>query len=662
MAQQFEYLFRPIQLGPVTIPNRLCWSGHAPLYAENNLPGERMAYYYAERAKGGAGLIVIGGSGVHESSNYSSGFPIVSDERAIPGYRRIADMVHEHGTKIFSQADHYSMLPAIREYRGPLLGASGVHDLLGPEIPKEMEIEDIDMVVEATGKAAQVVQAGGLDGIELVAAQGGFYGMNQFLSPVFNKRTDEYGGSLENRCRFLVRLFETIRKVGGSSLCLGLKLVGDEFTPGGLGVAEIQEMAKYLAATGYLDYIHVCAGSSYSAPVIVPEMSFPPGFAVHLAAAVREVVNIPVLAIKRINDPILAEKILADGQADMIAMARALIADPELPKKAREGRLEDIRQCTGVNQDCVGRVLRHGSVRCIQNPAAGEEKQLGVATLIPAQRRKKVIVVGGGPGGLKAAEIAARRGHEVHLYEKGGELGGQILSIIKVASRREFESIIRYLRIQVQKLGVKVHLRQEMSAGDILKEGTDAVVVATGAAPLKTGYTPARPEVATLPGVTQDNVKTVFDVFADGGQIGPNVVVVDEFGEMEATMTAEYLADQGKMVEIVTRLPYVGMNIEPLSFDPQMERLVERKVVCTPFTLVKELAGKTLTTAHVHTKAERRIENVDTVVLVMGKRTNDGLYFALKGKVPELHRVGDCVAPRKVTEAIYEGEMVAREL
>lgn len=662
MAHQFEYLFRPIQLGSVTVSNRICWSGHATLYAENYLPSERMAYYYAERAKGGAGLIVIGGSGVHESSKWP-GFPIVSDERAIPGYRRIADMVHEHGAKIFSQADHYSALPPVREgYRGPVLGVSGVHDLLEPEIPKEMEIEDIDMIVEATGKAAQVVLAGGLDGIELLAAQGGFYGQNQFLSPVFNKRTDEYGGSVENRCRFLVRLFESIRKAVGSGLCVGLKLVGDEFTPAGLGVPEIQEIAKYLATTCRLDYIHVCAGSSYSAPVIVPEMSFPPGFAAHLAAAVREVVNIPVLAVKRINDPILAEKILADGQADMIAMARALIADPELPKKAREGRLEDIRQCTGVNQDCVGRVLRHGMVRCIQNPAAGEERTLGVATLTPAQRRKKVIIVGGGPGGLKAAEVAARRGHEVHLYEKGGELGGQILSIIKVASRREFESIIRYLRIQVQKLGVRVHLGQEMGAGDILKEGADAVLIATGAAPLKTGHTPARPEVETLPGVTQDNVKTVFDVFADGRQIGQNVVVVDEFGEMEATMTAEYLADQGKTVEIVTRLPYVGMNIEPLSFDPQMERLVERKVACTPFALVKEISGKTLITTHLYTKAERRIENVDTVVLVMGKRTNDGLYFALKGKIPQLQRVGDCVAPRKVTEAIYEGEMVAREL
>lgn len=663
MAQQFEHLFRPIQLGPVTVPNRICSSAHAAMYAEDNLPSERQVYYYGERAKGGVGLIVIGGSGVHESSKFSSHFNIVGDERAIPGYRRITDRVHEFGAKIFSQADHYSILEYVRSYRGPMLGPSSIHDLYSPEIPKAMELEDIEMIVAATAKSAQVIQASGFDGIELAAAQGGIYGMNQFLSPVFNKRTDEYGGSMENRCRFLVRLFETIRKTVGRSLGVGLKLVGDEFTPGGLGVPEIQEIAKHFAATGYLDYIHVCAGSSYSLPVVVPEMSYPLGCAAHLAAAVREVVgSVPVLAVKRINDPVLAEKILADGQADMIAMGRALIADPELVNKAREGRLEDIRQCTGVNQDCIGRITRGGIVRCIQNPAAGEEKTLGAGTLQQAARKKKVLVVGGGPGGLKAAEIAARRGHEVVLYEKGAELGGQILSITKVASRRDFENIIRYLRIQVRKLGVKVNLGREVTADDILKAGADSVVIATGSVPARTGYSPIRPDVATMPGVEQDNVKTVAEVFTDSGKIGQHVVVVDEFGEMESTMTAEYLADQGKAVEIVTRLPYVGMNIEPFTFGPQMDRLTERGVTCTPFTLVTEISGKTVHTYHPYTKAERKIENVDTIVLIMGKRPNDGLYFALKGKVPELHRIGDCVAPRKVSEAIWEGETTARKI
>lgn len=661
MAEQFEHLFRPIQIGPVTMSNRICFSAHATNFAEDNLPSERQAYYYAERAKGGVGWIVIGGSVVHETSNWAGGFNIVSDERAIPGYKKITRMVHDHGTKIFTQMDHYGgVLPHPRKYQGPLLGPSGVPDVFEGEIPKAIEEEDMEMIIDAYVRAARVAKASQFDGIELISAQA-FSIIEQFLSPIFNKRTDEYGGSLENRLRFPLRLFERVRKEAGRDLCMGMKLVGDEFTPGGLILEDIKEIAKRLAATGYLDYIHVCAGITNSLHVVVPEMSFPAGFAAYLAAGVREVVNIPVVAIKRINDPILAEKILADGQADIIGMTRALIADPELPNKAKEGRLEGIRQCTGVNQDCVGRMMQGHLLSCIQNPAVGEEKKWGAGTIQSAARKKKVIVVGGGPGGLKVAEIAAQRGHEVHLYEKGRELGGQILSIVKVASRREFESILRYLRIQVQKLGVKIRLEQEVSAEGILREGADAVVLATGALPLKTGYSSARPDVAKLPGIEQEHVLTVFDVYGNGRAIGQRVVMVDEFGEMEGTMTAEHLADQGKEVEIVTRLPFVGMKVEALSFDPQMERLAERKVGCTPFTMVTGIEGKIIRGEHLYTKAKWERE-ADTVVLVMGKRANEELYKDLRGKVAELHRVGDCVAPRKVTDAIYEGNIVGREL
>jgi len=660
MTQQFEHLFKPIQLGPLTIPNRICFSAHMTLFAENNLPSRRQVYYYAERAKGGVGLIVVGGSFTHETSNWFAGDLRVDNEAAISGYRRITDAVHEHGTKILSQCWHWGREMASVRSRRAMWAPSPFSDPMELETPKEMEIEDIEELIEAKGRSARVIREGGFDGVELLAAQGLL--MNQFLSPYTNQRTDEWGGSLENRCRYAVRVMERVRREIGRELCLGIKLVGDEFTPTGLTLKDTQEIAKHLAATGLLDYIHVCAGTLYSLPVIVPEMSFPAGFAAYLAAGIREVVNIPIIAIKRINDPALAEKILAEGQADMVAMARALIADPELPKKAREGRLEDIRQCTASNQDCVGRVLAGHPLSCVHNPTVGEEERWGTGTFQPAVRKKKVIVVGGGPGGLKVAEIAAQRGHEVHLYEKGSELGGQVLSMTKVKSRGDWGSVVRYLTIQMRKLEVKVHLGREMKAEAVLAEGADTVVLATGSTPLKTGYTSARPEVSRLPGIEQDNVLTVFDVFQDGKGVGRRVLIIDEFGDFEATMTAEYLADQGRQVEIVTRLPYVGMKIEPSSIDPQMERLAERKVICTPLTMVKEINGMTVVGNHVYTKEERQFEGVDTVVLVMGKRANQDLYFALKGKVAELHRVGDCVAPRKITDAIYDGNLVGREI
>ena len=660
MGAQFEHLFRPIQIGPITMPNRLCFSAHATNFAEDNLPSERQAYYYTERAKGGVGWIVIGGFICHESSNWSGGFTLVSNENAVAGYRKITSMVHEYGTKIFTQIDHYGgAVPHPRTYKGPLLAPSGIPDALEGETPKSIEEEEMEDIIQAAVKAVRVAKESRFDGVEVISAQG-FSLVQQFMTPRFNRRTDEYGGSLENRLRFPLRLFERVRKEAGD-LCVGIKIVGDEFVEGGLGVEEIKEICQRISATGNIDYIHVCTGVTNNQGLIVPEMSYPAGFAAYLAAGVREVVDIPVVAIKRINDPILAEKILADGQADVIAMARALISDPELPNKAKEGRLEDIRQCTGVNQECVGRMMRGNLLSCIQNPATGEEKRWGIGTVKPATRTKKVIIVGGGAGGMKVAEIAAERGHEVHLYEKQNDLGGQILSIIKVASRREFESIIRYLRIRIQKLGVKVHLGQELTADKILAEGADAVVLATGALPLKTGYSSDRPDIRKLPGVEQNNVKTVFDVYANANDIGQRVLVIDEFGEMEATMTAEYLADQGREVEIVTRLAFVGMKIEPLSFDAQMERLVERKVTCTPYVLVTMINGNQVQGEQKYSKAPWKRE-VDTVVLTMGKRANETLYNELRGRVGELHRIGDCVTPRKITDAIYEGNLVGREL
>lgn len=663
MAAQFEHLFRPMQLGSMTVANRICFSGHGTLFADaNGLPTEKEAYYYAERAKGGVGFMVIGAGFIGPSSFWLPGIHVVNDERSVPGFRRIADAVHEHGSRILCQIDHFGREMSSVHSHLPLGAPSavpGYSHVDAGEIPKQLEIREIEKLVEAGGRAAQIAREGGLDGVEVVASFG--YLTNQFLSPASNMREDEYGGSLENRMRYPMQLLERVRRDLGPTLCLGFKLVGDEFTPGGLTLSDIQDVVRILMQRKLIDYITVDAGTFHSAQIIIPDMSFPMGFASYLAAGVREVASVPVGATKRIVDPILAEKIVADGQADFVVMARALIADPELPKKAREGHLEDIRQCTGVNQECIGLVMGGWPMSCIQNPAVGEEKRWGVDTIAPAQRSKKILVIGGGPGGLKAAEVAARRGHQVELFEKSQQLGGQVSYITKVASRRDFESIIRYLRIQIQKLGVKVHLGEEMTAERVLAADYDVVVIATGATPLKTGFSSFRPAMLKMPGVDQENVVTTFDVLGESKTIGDRILVIDEFGEMEAPMIAEYLADQGKAVEIVTRLPFVGMRLDEFTIHPQLERLAERRVACTPFTMVMGVEGKVAWGEHVYSKA-RWEKQLDTVVLVMGKQASEEMYFQLKHKVPELHRVGDCVAPREITEAIYEGNLVGRQI
>ena len=660
MSDQFEHLFTPIRIGPVEIPNRICFSAHSCNLAESGLPTDRETAYYAERAKGGAGWIVIGGTQQNSDDLLAAQHNDVSDERAIPLYRKLTDAVHAVGAKISTQVDNYGRAgwyPRIGH--APLLAPSSLAEV-GLEQPKEMDEDDMDMVVEDTRRGIRVAKKSGFDGIEFLSSMGSSV-LQGFLSPLTNQREDEYGGSLENRLRFPLRLIGEARDELGRDHCLGIKLSGDEFFEGGLTQEELKAIAVEFEKTGCVDYIHACAGaggSSNSILVSIPEMSYPAGFAAYLAAGIREVVSIPVVAVKRINDPLLAEQLLATGQADIIGMTRALITDPELPNKAREGRLDEIRQCTGSNQECIQRTLKGLAISCIHNPAVGEEATLGIGTLAKATAPKKVAVIGGGVAGMKAAEVAAARGHEVSLFERQDELGGQVRWMASINSRKDYESITRFLSTRIKRLGVEVQLNQEICSGDI-DTGYDAVVVATGALPLKTGYTASNAQ-KTMPGANQENVFTVFDVFnGDIARIGERVLVIDDLGEPEAMMVAEHLADQGRKVEIVTQLNYVGMQVDHFAWASYAERLAERGAKMTALTGITHIDGNTVHGANYDGEYRRQ---VDSVLLVMGKKANNTLYRELKGRVSELHQIGDCVIPRRVTDAIWEGNKVGRAL
>jgi 2,4-dienoyl-CoA reductase-like NADH-dependent reductase (Old Yellow Enzyme family)/thioredoxin reductase len=654
---QFEHLFMPIRVGPVEMPNRICFSAHSSNLAENTLPTDRQTAYFAERAKGGAGWIVIGASQPSIDGMVLSQYNNVSDERAIPLYRELTDTVHGAGAKITTQVDNYGRAAWYpRVGRAPLLAPSPLAEV-GGETPKEIDEDDMDKLVADTRKAIQVAKESGFDGIEFLSSMGSAL-LQQFLSPLTNHRDDEYGGSFENRLRFPLRLIREARSELGRDHCLGIKLSGDELFEGGLTQEDMKAIAVEIEKTGCVDYIHACIGSGNSKPVAIPEMSYPAGFAAYLSAGIREVVKIPVVAIKRINDPLLGERLLAAGQADIIGMTRALIADPELPNKARKGRLDEIRQCTYSNQECVQRPFAALPIACIHNPAVGEERTLGIGTLRKTADRRKVAVIGGGVAGMKTAETAAARGHEVSLFERESELGGQVRWIASINSRKDYESITRFLIGQIKRLRVDVHLDHQISADDVVS-GYDAVVVATGALPLKTGFTSSHAQRSML-GVDQDNVFTVFDVFnEDSGRIGDRVLVIDDFGEPEALMVSEHLADQGKKVEIVTQLKYVGMKVDNYSWRTYMERLVERGVKLTPMTHITHIDRHVARGANYGGEYQREI---DSVLLIMGKKANNGLYQDLKGKIGELHHVGDCVAPRRVTDAIWEGNQVGRAL
>lgn len=659
MTKQFEYLFTPLEIGPITVKNRLVWLPHITGFVTpEGLPDERLYWYFTERAKGGVGLIIGEGSQVvHKTArvfNWANAF----DQRIVPLWRQITDSVHEHGAKMICQLAHSGNEVPGSPNLEPAWAPSAVPDPFGlNEIPKPMEKEDIQELITSFVEAALRAKEAGYDGVELKACHDGV--LRQFWSPSTNLRRDEYGGSLQNRMRLSLDVLSAIRDAAGSGFVLGVRMCLDELKPAGYNLDVGVEIGKRLAASGLINYINTdIATLGKGLYVTDASMAMPPGFFVHAAAALREAIELPVIAAGRINDPVQAEKILADGQADLVGMMRQLLCDPETPKKAMEGRLDDIRHCMACNQGCLGGVInmhvRH--VGCVHNPAAGREKELGMGTLKEAKRRKKVMVIGGGPAGMKAAEIAARRKHEVTVYEKDARLGGQVKVAEKALTRAEFGEVTHWLEVQLDKLKVKVIRNVTVTPDTVETEKPDAVVLATGSSMVKPFY---------IPGADQGNVFTAVEVLEGMARVGQKVLVYYDWQGQAAISAAELLANQGKEVEIVTPMLFVGQDLDPGSIDPLYQRLAANKgVTCTftPCTSVTQIEGEIVHLKNILSLQPQTRYSVETVVLSTPAKANDDLYFALKGRISELYRIGDCLAPRNVDMAIYEGEIVGRKL
>jgi N,N-dimethylglycine/sarcosine dehydrogenase len=655
MAGALHSLFTPIRVGRLTLKNRIYSSGHAEAMAEAGRPGERLARYHAAKARGGCALTIVGGSSsVHPSSPAAAWKQIANhDDSIIPAYRALADAVHAHDCLVFTQLTHMGRrAQADGEEANVLVAPSQIPERVHREVPHEVEAEQIAEIVRAFGEAARRCREAGLDGIELSMAHNHL--IDQFWSPLFNQRLDDYGGSLDNRMRFGLEVLGEIRRTVGRDFVVGARISGDEFTRGGLTAADMAEIARRLAASGLVDFLSIIGGGAHTYELqaaAVPNMSYATGVFVPLAAAIKQAApEIPILHASRIVDPVHADHLVAAGQIDVVGMTRALIADPDLPRKALEGRLDDIRTCVGANEGCIDRIYQGKPVTCVQNPATGREAEL--ADVRPAAKPKKVVVVGGGVAGLEAARMAAVRGHRVVLFEKASELGGQVLLAARAPARSEYAGIVRFLAAQVRKLAVEVRLADEATASAVLAERPDAVVVATG----------SHPYVPPVPGSDGKHVVTDRDVLAGEAKVGTSVVVVDDVHTQEALSTAELLRSQGKSVEVISPLFYVGQDVGVTSIAPLYRRLFTAGVVLTPGTELRAIEGSTVIVANVYSDLERRIEGVDTVVLAAGSRSTDSLYRALKGHVAELYAVGDCVAPRGVHQALLDATRVARAI
>ena len=650
---EYRYLFSPIKIGSVVIPNRINFAAHLTNLSENHQISERHIYYYRERAKGGCGLITTEELTVHPSDLAYASLVDAFVPEVIPGFEKLTRTIHEYDTKIFAQLNHNGMQADGKISRLPVWGPSPGVDPLFREMSKEMEIEDIKECIAFFAKSAINVVEGGFDGIELQLGHSSL--IRQFLSPATNFREDEYGGSFENRLRFCSEVIGAVRQAVGGDFTLGIRLNADEMHPkGGLTLEDTKKIAASLEAAGQLDFMDLSLGTFHNLYLVEGSMHTPLAYTVPLSAGIRSVVNLPVYCTNRINDPHLAEKILEDGQGDMINMVRALIADPELPNKAREGRDDDIRQCIACNQGCIGRMGLGYTIGCMQTPAAGNEKALGIGTLKPCDVPKRIVVVGAGPAGLEVARVVALRKHNVIVFEKKDEVGGQNVLAGKVPGRQEITGVTRWLISQVNKLDIDLRLGVDADEEMILQEKPDAVVVATGSVPKEKPF----PGEYSYPEVVNTQQILTGEVVP-----GDKVLLIDLDGHHQGTGTAEFLADLGKKVHVLVPSLFQGSALGPLQdLFLARQRLAKKGVTCTPDIAVLEIQGTLVKGLNVYSNEMIAFEGYDMVVLAAGNVADDRLYFALKGKVKDLYRIGDCVAPRKTDMAIVEGNRVGRLL
>lgn len=649
--QQFKHLFSPKTIRNVTIPNRVVFSAHVPLYwPMNQGPNERALQYFLARARGGVGLIILGQNAVTTLNTAGGGTMALQSDRALPAYEAFCTAVHENGAKLFGQ-----LLHAGPRIDGALTGGTGFSPspiqfpggLFPSEFttPVEMDIDDIQQVVSAYAAAAKKLQNAGFDGVEISSTVGAGMLLVSFLSPISNRRTDEYGGSLENRMRIHREILEAVRKAVGPDFAVGMRLVADELINRGLTLDDAKVIASKLEETGYIDYLSVCAGLAGH----VPPMYYPLGCFVHLAVGVKEVINLPIVCHGRINDPIQAEQILENNQADFIGMARALICDPEWPNKAKEGRLDEIRKCIGCNQACIGYYQKTWPITCTLNPEAGREGRLAI---IPTQKKKRVMVIGGGGAGLEAARVAALRGHEVTLYDKEDTLGGQLNIASKIPGRIDFAEAVRYYTNQMKLLGVEVVLGTTVTLEMIREKNPDSVIVATGSVDVS-------PNLKIAPGA---KVFTVREVLQEKVDVGQNVVIIADEHHEQALGTADFLAEKGKKVEVLIRTLYAGGELDNSTLTTIYTRLARKGVVISPLTRVKEVGENTVVAAHLLSGEERRIEGVDTVIYAHIGKSDNALFRALKGKIKELYDIGHCHSPRKLQDSIWDAARAARRL
>ncbi len=632
-----ERLFSPFRLKNLYFKNRLVMPALASfLFDDEGNVTEHLLEHYRRRASSGVAMVIVEACAVSPEGIVSRHQGRIFDDRFIEGLSRLAETIKREGAIAGIQIHHAGRQTSPRVIKREPFAPS---PLPCPTIRgdvKPLTKEEIREIVKKFGDAAERAVKAGFDLIEIHGAHG--YLINQFLSRFSNIRNDEYGGSLENRARFAKEVVEEVRRRIGKDFPLSFKISAQEFVPNGLTVDESIEIIKILIKAG-IDIVQVSAGCDATPEWICQPMYMKRACLADSAGKIKSRISIPVMSVGRINDPSVAEEIIKKGWADLVCMGRAIIADPELPKKAKEGRLDELNYCIACNS-CMESIFRRGRIECLVNPFVGREKELQFR---PAEKRKRIMVVGGGPAGMNFSWIAAKRGHRVRLFEKNPFLGGQLVLGSATAYKKEIRNLIRYQEKQIKKYGVECVLNKEVTPETVKEEDPDVVVLATGSYPI----------VPDIPGVEKDIVVPAAEVLLQERPEAKKTVIVG--GGPTGCEIALHLAESGSDVTIVEMLSRIGNGLESITRKVLLKKLKENNVrLMTDSVLEKvEENGVVVRTnnGEVFVPAER-------VIISVGNRPDRRLYDKIKDMGYEVYQIGDCIEPRSAKAAIYEGTLL----
>jgi 2,4-dienoyl-CoA reductase (NADPH2) len=638
---ELAHLFSPIKVGSMQLKNRIVLLPMA-LYANNGYPSDRQTRFLVERAQGGAGVVCMPLNPLANGYEFTGNMTCdLTEDIYVKPLRELVSRIHDAGAPVVGQL--ITLVFWRRDGTSPLeiVGPSEVALRPRAHKPRALTVEEIHLFTRQYAEAAQRAREAGFDAVEIMGGIGGT--ISRFMSPIANRRTDDYGGSFENRMRFPLEIMEQCRAAAGQDYTLLWRYSGHEFFDGGYGVEEACEIGRVLEKAG-AGWLNLQVGwHDTSVPLVTKEV--PQGHFVYIAEKIKSSVSIPVVTGYRITDPEMADRIVAEGRADLIGMARALISDPELPNKAQAGRLHAINRCI-----CCCRCLDQGLAQhkpvelCSVNARMGDEI---LTDIQPASRAKNILVIGGGPGGMEAARVAALRGHSVTLWEKSGRLGGLLHYAKTPAGKWEIGYLLDYLSNQLKELKVVVVLNREADMDSIINEGADAVILATG----------SKPCIPRIPGTDRADVITSLELLSGEKTAGEKVVVIG--GGTIGCEIAEMLASEGRKVTVLEMLPKIGTDIGPTERFIMISSLREKGV---DLQVAAEATGISAAGVEAVCDGNPRLFQADTVIIATGMQPENGLFSGLAGRLPEVYSIGDCVEAKRIGEAVKDAYRVALSL